>query len=163
MPFFRTKTPSNSSSSRRLTDDGAYSEIDLESLRRPGLAASLTGSSELIKPSSQCSNESLTRAAQADDSNPFNLFTGHVAKLREYETGLQEISSRAQLSGGPLFIPAFTNLRRTIVEHLTEQLQQLEREISIERSTERVEMAVTLLRQMGRFHQGRFIQCIHGG
>jgi hypothetical protein len=72
-------------------------------------------------------------------------------------------SSRAQLSGGPLFIPAFTNLRRTIVEHLTERLQRLEQELSTERSTERVEMAVTLLRQMGRFYQGRLIKRIHGG
>ncbi|KAF2632031.1 hypothetical protein BU25DRAFT_406548 [Macroventuria anomochaeta] len=127
MPLLKNKA-SSSSSSRRLYDDVALS--DIESLRQPGMSTNLTGST------------------QANDFDPSAFRFSPRSKLRQYESAHEEASTSAQYASAPLFIPAFTGLRRTIVEHLTESLQRLEQELQVERSEERVSMAVTLLRQM---------------
>ncbi len=87
-------------------------------------------------------------AAQAPESVPLGLLRGR--KLRKYDSAFEEVSSKAHEATTPLFIPVFTGLRRTVVEHLTESLQRVEREITLERSAEKISTAITLLRQMGK-------------
>jgi len=83
------------------------------------------------------------------------LLRNYRSKFDEYESAFAEASKRAQDASAPLFIPTFTGLRRTIVEHLTEDLQRLEQELSsddvdLKSRRENVTDAVTLLRHMGK-------------
>jgi hypothetical protein len=81
-------------------------------------------------------------------------------RYNKYGAAFAEVSQRAQAASAPLFIPTFTGLRRTIVEHLTESLHRIEQELSTNESgsEERVVEAVTLLRHMGRSWEHKIVQ-----
>ncbi|KAF2118616.1 hypothetical protein BDV96DRAFT_643854 [Lophiotrema nucula] len=93
--------------------------------------------------------------APTDDtlSPPLLRNYASLPKSSMYASAFTDASKRRRDASAPLFIPTFTTLRRTIVEHLTTSLQQLERQITTETldtglRQQRILEAVNLLRHM---------------
>lgn len=98
----------------------------------------------------------LTRAGRSGTHGSTALLRNYKSKFDDYTAEFAKASERARDASAPLFIPTFTGLRRTIVEHLTANLQRLEHDLSSDSldapaREESVADAVTLLRHVGRY------------
>jgi hypothetical protein len=132
-----------SSAPRRKWEEVAISDIEMQ----PTISSKSTGSSHSVVP------RKLTRTAQFDNVSSSAFLHPHLPKeYNKFGSAFADVSQRAQTAGAPLFIPTFTGLRRTIVEHLTSSLHQREEEISKDKpdSEEQVLKAINLLTHMGR-------------
>lgn len=70
----------------------------------------------------------------------------------EYAEALKEISRIDQGADKPIFIPRLLDLRRKCFDHISTALLELEKDVqSHHHDKEKVERAVSLLRDMGKY------------